>query len=50
MYAVKKTAAIAKFRFSADNTWVDGGHNRTSTHNFYGVGAKDTLHPARHRS
>jgi uncharacterized OsmC-like protein len=40
--AVKKTAAIAKFRFRADNTWLDGGHNRTSIRNFYGAGAEDT--------
>jgi hypothetical protein len=36
--AVKKTAAIAKFRFRADNTWLEGGHNRTSIRNFYGAG------------
>ena len=40
--AVKKTAAIAKFRFRADNTWINGGHNRTSIRNFYGAGAEDT--------
>lgn len=40
--AVKKTASIAKFRFRADNTWVDGGHNRTSIRNFYGAGGEDT--------
>ena len=40
--AVKKTAAIAKFRFRADNTWIEGGHNRTSIRNFYGAGVEDT--------
>jgi uncharacterized OsmC-like protein len=40
--AVKKTAAIAKFRFRAYNTWIDGGHNRTSIRNFYGAGGEDT--------
>jgi uncharacterized OsmC-like protein len=40
--AVKKTASIAKFRFRAGNTWIDGGHNRTSIRNFYGAGAEDT--------
>ena len=40
--AVKKTAAIAKFRFRADNTWIEGGHNRTSVRNFYGAGEEDT--------
>jgi len=39
---VKKTASIAKFRFRADNTWIDGGHNRTSIRNFYGAGGEDT--------
>jgi uncharacterized OsmC-like protein len=42
MDAVKKTAAIAKFRFRADNTWIEGGHNRTSIRNFYGAGEEDT--------
>jgi uncharacterized OsmC-like protein len=40
--AVKKNADIAKFRFRADNTWVNGGHNRTSIRDFYGAGAEDT--------
>lgn len=40
--AVKKTASIAKFRFRAGNTWIDGGHNRTSIRDFYGAGAEDT--------
>ncbi|MFO7708164.1 MAG: OsmC family protein [Desulfobacterales bacterium] len=40
--SVKKTASIAKFSFRADNTWIDGGHNRTSIRNFYGAGGEDT--------
>jgi uncharacterized OsmC-like protein len=40
--SVKKTASIAQFRFRADNTWIDGGHNRTSIRNFYGAGGEDT--------
>jgi len=40
--AVKKTASIAKFRFRADNTWIEGGHNRTSIRNFHGAGGEDT--------
>jgi uncharacterized OsmC-like protein len=39
---VKKIASIAKFRFRADNTWIEGGHNRTSIRNFYGAGGEDT--------
>jgi hypothetical protein len=42
VYAVKKTAAIAKFRLNEDNTRVDRGHNRTSIQSLYGVGAEDT--------
>ena len=39
---VKKKATIAKFRFRADNTWINGGHNRTSIRDFYGAGGEDT--------
>jgi uncharacterized OsmC-like protein len=35
--AVKGAPVIAKFRFHADNKWMDGGHNRTSIKNFYGT-------------
>jgi hypothetical protein len=27
--AVKKAPVIAKFKFRAENEWIDGGHNRT---------------------
>ncbi len=40
--SVKKNKSIAKFSFRADNTWIDGGHNRTSIRNFYGAGGEDT--------
>ena len=35
--AVKAAPVIAKFRFKADNQWVDSGHNRTIIKNFYGT-------------
>ncbi|KJS33701.1 MAG: osmotically inducible protein C [Desulfatitalea sp. BRH_c12] len=35
--AVKSAPVIAKFKFSADNQWIEGGHNRTSIKNFYGT-------------
>jgi uncharacterized OsmC-like protein len=35
--AVKKTPAIATFKFRARNEWLDGGHNRTTIQNFYGT-------------
>ena len=35
--AVKKTPAIATFKFHANNEWINGGHNRTTIQNFYGT-------------
>lgn len=35
--AVKKSPVIAKFRFRAENRWVDGGHNRTTIKNYFGT-------------
>jgi len=35
--AVKNAPVIATFKFRADNTWIDGGHNRTTIKNFYGT-------------
>ena len=35
--AVKKAPVIAKFKFRAENEWIDGGHNRTTLKNFYGT-------------
>lgn len=35
--AVKKAPVIAKFKFRANNQWIDGGHNRTTVKNFYGI-------------
>ncbi len=35
--AVKGAPVIAKFRFRAENQWMDGGHNRTMIKNFYGT-------------
>jgi uncharacterized OsmC-like protein len=43
--AVKKTPVIAKFRFRANNEWFDGGHNRTTIKDFYGI-QKDHKHEA----
>ena len=33
---------MAKFQFRAKNTWINGGHNRTTIKEFYGVGKEDT--------
>jgi uncharacterized OsmC-like protein len=35
--AVKKSPVIAKFRFRAQNRWIDGGHNRTTVKNYHGI-------------
>ena len=35
--AVKDTPAIAKFKFRANNKWVNGGHNHTTIKDFYGA-------------
>jgi uncharacterized OsmC-like protein len=43
--AVKKSPVIAKFRFRANNEWFDGGHNRTTIKDFYGI-QKDHKHEA----
>ena len=41
--AIKDTPGLARFRFRAQNTWVRGGHNRTTITGFYGACAKQTL-------
>ena len=43
--AVKKTPVIAKFRFRANNEWFDGGYNRTTIKDFYGI-QKEHRHEA----
>lgn len=35
--AVKADPEIAKFQFRATNTWVNGTHNRSTIHSFYGA-------------
>ena len=41
--AVKDSPVIAKFKFRADNKWIDGGHNHTTIKEFYGV-QKNHIH------
>ena len=43
--AVKKTPVIAKFKVRAENQWFDGGYNRTTVKDFYGI-QKDHKHDA----
>ena len=35
--AVRATPEIAKFQFRATNTWVNGTHNQSTIHGFYGA-------------
>jgi len=43
--AVKRTPVIARFKFRAENEWLDGGHNLTTVKDFYGI-QKDHKHDA----
>ena len=40
--AIKAQPELAKFQFRARNTWLGGGHNRTSIKDFYAAGGEDT--------
>jgi uncharacterized OsmC-like protein len=35
--AIKKSPVISRFKFRANNQWIDGGHNRTTIKNFFGT-------------
>ncbi len=35
--AIKTTPVLGKFKFRANNKWINGGHNQTTIHNFHGV-------------
>ncbi len=38
---IKETPEIAQFKFWANNTWIDGTHNRATVKDFYGALKKD---------
>lgn len=38
---IKKQPEIAKFKFRAGNTWIEGTHNRATVKSFYGAGKED---------
>ncbi len=40
--AIQNNTGLAKFQFRATNSWINGGHNRTTIKEFYGVGKEDT--------
>ena len=39
--AIQNDPALATFRFRAHNTWLGGGHSRTSIDGFWGAGQED---------
>jgi uncharacterized OsmC-like protein len=39
--AVGKDNSLADFRFRAENSWMRGGHNRSTIQGFYGAGQED---------
>lgn len=39
--AVEQDATLARFTFRATNTWLGGGHSRTSIQGFWGAGQED---------
>ena len=43
--SVKKSPVIAKFKFRADNQWIEGGYNETTIKDFYGI-QKEHRHEA----
>jgi len=40
--AIHQTPELAKFNFRATNTWISGGHNRSTIKEFYGACQEDT--------
>jgi uncharacterized OsmC-like protein len=38
---IKEKPSLAQARFRARNTWISGGHNRTSIQGFYAAGGED---------
>jgi hypothetical protein len=35
--AIKDASVLGKFRFRANNKWINGGHNQTTMKNFHGI-------------
>ena len=44
--AIQNDPALATFRFRAHNTWLGGGHSRTSIQGFWGAGQEDSTRTA----
>lgn len=39
--AIKAEPSLARFKFRANNVWIDGGTNRSTIKDFYGAGVED---------
>ena len=35
--AIKNSTVLGKFKFRANNKWINGGHNQTTINNFHGI-------------
>jgi len=35
--AIKNAPVLGKFKFRANNKWINGGHNQTTINNFHGI-------------
>ena len=44
--AIKDAPVLGKFKFRANNKWINGGHNQTTINNFH-VYKKNTIMPIR---
>ena len=44
--AIKAQPEIADFQFRAQNTWIDGAHNRSAIMGFYAACSEDTTRTA----
>lgn len=39
--AIKADPSLGRFQFRVQNQWIDGAHNRSTIHGFYGAGQED---------
>ena len=44
--AIKADPSLGRFQFRVQNQWIDGAHNRSTIHGFYGAGQEDTSRAA----
>ena len=43
---IKDNPDLAQFKFRATNSWINGGHSRTTIKSFYGAGSEDSSRTA----